>query len=107
MGIWSWDSLRYFLLVLLRNLASRAEMYYFCSMSTITIPLPEEDLTFLRAYSNALGTSAEEFLARQTRSLREYLQRPLQPEVAAASAIISPRISAKDAHLEHLEKKHS
>jgi len=82
-------------------------MDYFYGMSTITIPLPEEDLTFLRAYSNALGTSAEEFLARQARSLREYLQRPLQPEVLAASGIISPGTSAKDTHCEHLDKKHS
>jgi hypothetical protein len=82
-------------------------MYYFYAMSTITIPLPEEDLTFLRAYSNALGTSAEEFLARQARSLREHLQRPLQPEVLAASDIISPGIPAKDSHREHLDKKHS
>ena len=82
-------------------------MDYLCAMSTITIPLPEEDLTFLRAYSNAQGTSAEEFLARQTRRLREGLQRPLQPDVLAASAIISPRISAKDTHRQHLDKKHS
>lgn len=82
-------------------------MYYLSAMSTITIPLPEEDLTFLRAYSNSLGTSAEEFLARQTRSLREHLQRPLQPEVVAATDIISPRIPAKDTHREHLENKHS
>ena len=82
-------------------------MDYFHGMSTITIPLPEEDLTFLRAYSNALGTSAEEFLARQARSLREYLQRPLQPEVLAASGIISPGASAKDTHREHLDNKHS
>jgi hypothetical protein len=28
-------------------------------MSTITIPLPDEDLDFLRAYSEAHGISAE------------------------------------------------
>jgi hypothetical protein len=83
------------------------EMHYVRHMSTITIPLPEEDLTFLRAYSNALGTSAEEFLARQTRSLREHLQRPLQHEVTAASGIILPRVPDKEIHREHLEKKHS
>ncbi len=33
-------------------------------MSTITIPLTEEDLSFLRTYSQAQGTSAEAFLAR-------------------------------------------
>ena len=76
-------------------------------MSTITIPLPDEDLTFLRAYSKAQGTSAEAFLARQTRNLREHLQRPLRPEVTAATGIISPEIAAQKTHLEHLEKKHA
>jgi len=71
-----------------------------------TIPLPEEDLTFLRAYSNAVGTSAEAFLARQARNLRQHLQKPLQPDVVAASGIISSRINAKETHREHLEKKH-
>ena len=44
----------------LRNLGSRAERYYFYGISTITIPVTEEDLTFLRAYSNAMGTSAKD-----------------------------------------------
>jgi hypothetical protein len=76
-------------------------------MSTITIPLPDEDLTFLRAYSEAQGTSAEAFLARQARNLREHLQRPLQSEVQAASGIISPEIAGKETHRDHLEKKHA
>ena len=48
-------------------------------MSTITVPLPDEDLAFLRAWSEKQGTSAEEYLARQARNLREHLQRPLHP----------------------------
>jgi len=75
-------------------------------MSTITIPLPDEDLSFLRAYSEAHGTSAEAFLAQQARNLRERLQRPLQPDVAAASDIISTEVAAKEAHRGHLESKH-
>jgi hypothetical protein len=71
------------------------------------IPLPDEDLNFLRAYSEAHGTSAEAFLARQARNLRERLQRPLQPEVEAASGIISPGGDAKDAHRGRLETKHA
>jgi hypothetical protein len=39
-------------------------------MATITIPLSEEDLAFLRAYSKAQGMSAEEFLALQASNLR-------------------------------------
>jgi len=76
-------------------------------MSTITIVLPEEDLAFLRAYSEAHGSSAEEFLARQARNLREHLQRPLQPEVVAASGIISGGVAGERAHHEYLQMKHS
>ena len=81
-------------------------MDYLSAMSSITIPLPDEDLTFLRAYSNAQGTSAEAFLARQARNLRQQLQKPLHRDVEAASGIISPRIDAVETHREHLEKKH-
>ena len=76
-------------------------------MSTITIPLPDEDFTFLRAYSAAQGISAEAFLARQARNLRKHLQRPLQPEVVGATGIVSPEIAGEEAHRDHLEKKHS
>jgi hypothetical protein len=73
----------------------------------ITIPLPDEDLNFLRAYSEAHGTSAEAFLARQAHNLRVRLQRPLRPEVATASGIISGEVAAEEAHREHVETKHA
>jgi hypothetical protein len=74
-------------------------------MSTITIPLPDEDLFFLRAYSEAQGTSAEAFLARQAHNLRVNLQKPLPPEVVAASGIISSEVAGEEAYHAHLEKK--
>ena len=76
-------------------------------MSTITIPLADEDLTFLRAYSEAQGTFAEAFLARQAHNLREHLQRPMQADVVAASGIVSPEVAAEEAHREHSEQKHA
>ncbi len=76
-------------------------------MSTLTVPLPDEDLAFLRAYSEAQGISAEALLARQARSLREQLQRPVHPEVAAAAGIISTNVPAVGAHRDHLAAKHS
>ena len=76
-------------------------------MSTITVPLPDDDLAFLRDYSAAQGTSAEAFLARQARNLRKHLQRPLQPEVLRATGIIAPEVAGEEAHREHLEKKHA
>jgi hypothetical protein len=74
-------------------------------MSTITIPLPDEDLTFLRAYSEAQGTSAEAFLARQAHNLRVNLQKPLTPEVVEASGIISSDLAGEKAYRAHVEKK--
>lgn len=76
-------------------------------MSTLTIPMPDEDIAFLRAYSAAQGISAETLLARQARSLREHLQRPVHPDVAAASGVIAPEVAGEEAHRAHLEKKHS
>ena len=75
-------------------------------MSTITVPLPDEDLKFLRSYTSAQGTSAEAFLARQAHNLRAHLQRALPPKVSAASGIIAPGAGEQE-HREHLEKKHA
>jgi len=76
-------------------------------MSTLTIPMPDEDLAFLRAYSAAQGISAEAMLAQQARNLRERLQRPVHPDVTAASGVISPDVAGEEAHRAYLEKKHS
>lgn len=76
-------------------------------MATLTIPMPEEDLAFLRAYSETQGISAEALLARQARSLREQLQKPVHPEVKAASGIIAASVASEDAHRAYLETKHA
>ena len=81
--------------------------WHVCGMSTLTIPLPDEDLAFLRAYSAAQGISAEALLARQARSFREHLQRPVHPDVAAASGVISAGVASEEARRAHVEKKHS
>ncbi|HEX4085027.1 MAG TPA: hypothetical protein VHY22_08960 [Chthoniobacteraceae bacterium] len=74
-------------------------------MSTITVPLPDEDLAFLRALAQKRGISPEEFLALQTRNLREQFQKPLHPDVAAAIGIISADSDEK-AYREYIEKKY-
>ncbi len=76
-------------------------------MSTITVPLAEEDLAFLRAYSEEHGTSAEAFLAQQARNLRERLQRSLGPEVTEASDIIAADVDAEAVYREHTAAKHA
>jgi len=75
-------------------------------MSTITIAMADEDLAFLREYSKAQGTSAEELLARQARGLRKVLGRPLPPVIVAATGIIKSDVVARDAHQDWLERKH-
>jgi hypothetical protein len=67
-------------------------------MSTLTMPIPDKALAFLRAYSAAHGMSAEALLAQQARDLREHLQRPLHPALKAATGIISSDIDGKEAH---------
>jgi len=76
-------------------------------MSTITVPLPDEDLDFLRAYTQAQGTSAEAFLARQAHILRMHLQRRLDPAVVEATGIIEPNVDPLITHRSHLEDKHA
>ena len=76
-------------------------------MSTITIPMPDEDLDFLRAYTKAQGISPEAFLARQARNLREPLERPLHPDVAGATGIVSAQVAGEEAHRDSPEGKHS
>jgi hypothetical protein len=76
-------------------------------VSTITICLPEEDLAFLRAYSQLRGTSAEELLARQTHNLRTHLQQPLHPDVMAATDVIMPVQNGEQEHRDYLDGKHA
>jgi hypothetical protein len=68
--------------------------------------MPEEDLAFLRAYSDAQGTSAEAFLARHAHNLRRHLELPVEAPVKAATGIVSPAVDAGEAHREQFDKKH-
>ena len=76
-------------------------------MSTNPIPMPDEDLDFLRADTRAGGISPEAFLARQARHLRKHLERPLHPDAAGATGIVSPDVAGGEAHRDFLERKHS
>ena len=76
------------------------------TMSTITVTMADEDLAFLRRFSQEQGTSAEELLARQARRLRQQLERPLPPATAAASGIIEGEVNASEAYQDHLDRKH-
>jgi len=75
-------------------------------MSTITVSLADDDLAFLQRFSEAQETSAGEFLARQARNLRRQLEKPLPPEIVAASGIIAGHADVENGHLDHLQRKH-
>ncbi len=47
-----------------------------------------------------------EFLARQARNLRRQLEKPLPPEIVAASGIIATDLDSKSELLDHLQRKH-
>ena len=75
-------------------------------MSTITVTLADDDLAFLQRFSKAQGTSAEEILARQARSLRQQLERPLPAGIVAASGIIASDVDSMKEHSDHLGRKY-
>jgi len=75
-------------------------------MSTVTVSLADEDFAFLQSFSEAQGTSVGEFLARQARSLRRQLEKPLPPEIIAASGIIAGDVDSRNEWLDHTERKH-
>lgn len=75
-------------------------------MSTITVPLADEDLAFLRAFSAAHGTTAEEFLARQARNLRVQLEKPLPPEIVDATGILPSDLKVRETYVGELQAKH-
>ena len=60
----------------------------------------------LKKFSEAQGTSVGEFLARQARSLRKQLEKPLPHEIEAASGIIAEDVDSKVEYLNHMERKH-
>ncbi len=75
-------------------------------MSTITVSLADEDLAFLQRFSEAQGTSVGEFLARQARSLRRQLEKPLPAAIVAASGIITCDVDSKSELRDHSQWKH-
>lgn len=76
------------------------------AMKTITVSLADEDFAFLQRFSEAQGTSVSEFLARQARSLRRRLEKPLPTEIVATRGIIAGDVDSKTEHLNHLQRKH-
>ena len=74
-------------------------------MPTISISVPEIDLEFLENYATERGTTIESFMVDQVRTLREQLQKPLHPDVEAATAAIRDEDANRE-YLEHLASKY-
>ncbi|MEQ1751381.1 MAG: hypothetical protein ABL974_18300 [Prosthecobacter sp.] len=76
-------------------------------MSTITIPLPDEDFQFLSDWTRQQRTTVAEFFAREARNLRQHLQAPLHPDLKRAAGILAADLERESAHLNHLDRKHA
>ena len=75
-------------------------------MSTLSIPLPDEDLDFLKTFAHEQGTTAEHWLAEHARALRLNLLASLHPDVAAATGILRAGVDPQSDYMEYLERKH-
>jgi hypothetical protein len=76
-------------------------------MSTITIPLSDEDFQFMNDWTRQQGTTVAEFFAREARNLRQHLQAPLHPDLKRATGSLAPALEGESAHLDHLDRKHT
>jgi hypothetical protein len=76
-------------------------------MSTITVPLPDEDFQFMNDWAKQQGTTVAEFFALEVRNLRQHLQSPLHPDLKRATGILATDIEGESAHLDHLDHKHA
>ncbi|TDU64126.1 hypothetical protein EI77_04310 [Prosthecobacter fusiformis] len=75
-------------------------------MSTITIPIADDDLAFLHSWTQEQGTTVEEFFSREAHSLRRHLQAPLHPVLQRASGVIHSDIDGVSDHRQHLDDKY-
>lgn len=76
-------------------------------MTVLSVPMAEEDFTFLRTWASKHGTTVESFLAEQAHTLRIQLQQPIHPAVISATGVLEKVSDEKAEHLERLEKKHA
>ncbi len=76
-------------------------------MTFLSVPVAEEDFTFLQTWASKHGTTVESFLAEQAHALRMRLQQPIHPAVLQATGVLEKVSDGNAEHLEYLEKKHA
>ena len=73
--------------------------------TTLTLELPEEDVSFIRRYANEQGVSVSDSMDRIIAFLRRTEQHPLHPDVLALAGILQG-VDPDNARMEAIAKKH-
>ncbi len=73
--------------------------------TTLTLELPEEDISFIRRYANEQGVSVSDSIDRIIAFLRRTEQHPLHPDVLALAGILRG-VDPDDARMESIAQKH-
>ncbi len=76
-------------------------------MSTLTIPISDENLSFLKEWTKENGMTPESFVTAQVESLRRPKRRPIHPDVLRATGVIKFDGDPREAYLDYMEKKHA
>jgi hypothetical protein len=76
-------------------------------MSTVTVPISDENLEFLQTWTKANGMTPESYFSAQVESLRRQEGRPIHPALIRATGVIKADVDGRQAYLEHMAKKHS
>jgi uncharacterized protein involved in type VI secretion and phage assembly len=75
-------------------------------MSSISIPLSEEDLTFLRRFTGQRGITVEDFMAQHAKNLRLNLEAILHRDIIAATGTFQTATDPQNDYYDHQEHKH-
>ena len=76
-------------------------------MKLLSVPVSEEDFTFLQTWAAKRGSTVESVLAEQAHALRLQLQQPVHQAVLSAPGVLEKTDSEKEEHLNHLARKHA
>lgn len=76
-------------------------------MSTITIPIADENLEFLQSWTKANGMTLEGYFTAQVESLRRQESRPVHPALIRATGVIKAEVDGRQAYLDHMARKHA
>jgi len=76
-------------------------------MTLLSVPVAEEDFTFLQTWGSKHGTIMESFLAEQAHAPSIHLQQSIHPAVLSATGVIETIRDEKAEHLDHRARKHA